>query len=1415
MGVSPVNQVLKTRLVRLGVVLAVVLAVGVGGYGFHKYRKRTMIRQAHAAGLTAYEAGKWTEAANQLGRYLAANPRDVDVLTKYADAQMQRRPQSKGSVQQAASALESILRIDRGQPAASEKLVRFYLAMRAPIDAERVARAWSEAHPQDMEAKRLLAAGLIPQQKFDEAVTALEDVIAADPGNADAASRLAFLRVTHQKEDVQEGRKLLDAAVQAKPDSPGARLARAQFLLAAGQYADARADVEALERMELTDPGVILNLADVLATMGFYDRAELQWNHAEKAFPSKPEVYVARGQILLQTRDTEAGAKLADRAMAAPLGEQRLDVLPLVAELYAAAQQPQKANQCIAQLQDIDTPSHVLLYLQGLVSLAEGRTRDGINTLQESIKRAPKIARAHLALGRAQASGGNLQEAAQSYEEAMRLPGGSTPYTQVELARIYASLGRWADAAQAARSAERQAPLNARILLTSLEMQALAARPGGDQPDPTLINDLYARVQRFASRAPDELRIQILLARLAAWRGQLDEAAGILATFESDPDKKVAARTALSQIYADAGQFDDAIKQCHTAIEAAEPDRKPGLQVQLADLYAAAGRQDEMAAIADSLAKQTQGNADSALLVHLAESLARTGQPDKARELLIKAAANNPQDLRSRVMLLSIGSNDEATVDRQELVDQIKDIEGDSGRNWRIWQARIWFEADDWQSHRDRIESLLTDSQSRFPNADEFTSLLAMLYDRTGQTDQAVTLYERACMARPNDLQLATRLLSAATKAGQYAKVDQALSRFPADEPTLQPYYIDQALRKGQTDRASQMLEARLKADPQDYRARLQLAGLKRATGDTAAASSLLEEAARVAPDAVDVLAARVELHVSLDEHDQALALCNEALAGKTTPEALVLRASTYEAMGNVDKALADWQQVAGIDDWAERACLAKGQVHARRGEVKQAIEIWREGLLQNPDSYVIGRALSAALLSGDDQQQNEGVALLEKLLQDRPDDMNLLMIKAELKDRTDPEQAKAIYTKIAEAHPSAGRAFERLARMALDSGQSGRATDLVERGLIGSPNNASLLFLKAGLLADDSPGRAAAVARQVQTLARQALTAQPNNENAAVALARATAMVGDPDAAIKDLQAFVDQQQSGTHTDARLTLADLYMATRKFTEADNLIKQCRDAAPDDLRPLLARIEWHARQDQWQPIADLARQFRAENPDDRYLTMVAAQALLAIPEPAATEAAVELMAAAAEHDPDNPDLLGSLGLAYYQLGRAEDAKATFRRGLQAAPGDVGMTNNLAWIVCEADNDPKTAADLVKGVVDTDDGTSDFASLLDTSGVIFYRLAADGGSQDDLRKSREYLESCLAHQQVAASTRVAATFHLARTLTNLDQDRSRDLLQALLNDTDKKAMLSDQDITEATQLLKQLQARAHASAEVSP
>ena len=95
----------------------------------HQWQKTARAVQALPLADAAYARQDYDEAASQYGRYVAVNGDDVEILLKYADAQLKRRPRSQSNTGQAVTAYRSVLRLDSHNLKAVQGLMELYLAI--------------------------------------------------------------------------------------------------------------------------------------------------------------------------------------------------------------------------------------------------------------------------------------------------------------------------------------------------------------------------------------------------------------------------------------------------------------------------------------------------------------------------------------------------------------------------------------------------------------------------------------------------------------------------------------------------------------------------------------------------------------------------------------------------------------------------------------------------------------------------------------------------------------------------------------------------------------------------------------------------------------------------------------------------------------------------------------------------------------------------------------------------------------------------------------------------------------------------------------------------------------------------------------------------------------------------------------
>jgi lipopolysaccharide biosynthesis regulator YciM len=204
---------------KLAIVLLMSLVIlCITAFGLRQWQKANSAEQGLVLGNKAYDEQNWEEAATNLGRYLALKQDDVQVLLKYADAQMHIRPRKRDNIQQAIQAYRIILRVEDNHPETSQKLTEIYLMMGMPGEAELIARRQLEK-AQDPNLRRLLAIALAQQREFDEAATELKAICTEHPEQILAYESLGQLIEQHPEEFPDQAIIWFDEAVRNNPSS--------------------------------------------------------------------------------------------------------------------------------------------------------------------------------------------------------------------------------------------------------------------------------------------------------------------------------------------------------------------------------------------------------------------------------------------------------------------------------------------------------------------------------------------------------------------------------------------------------------------------------------------------------------------------------------------------------------------------------------------------------------------------------------------------------------------------------------------------------------------------------------------------------------------------------------------------------------------------------------------------------------------------------------------------------------------------------------------------------------------------------------------------------------------------------------------------------------------------------------------
>jgi len=1389
---------------KLAIVLLMgIVVLGVTAVGLRKWQRSRRAENALPAGLEAYKQQRWEEAASNLGRYLGVNRGDVNVLLKYAEAQVNIRPPKPNNVQQAIAAYREILRIDKSNAEASKRLSEIYLAIGSPGEAELIAKRQLETD-KDPELRRLLALAFAAQRKFAEAATQLKSLIAEHPDQILAYETLG--RLAEQRPDISPelSAHWFDEAVKKNPSAALAYITRAGFHLRSKDTPKAIADLQQAEKLDLSDSDVRLRLAIEFINADVPNKAEEHLAAVQAAKPTSPVLWQTWAQLALQSQSQDKMAKVADTGLK-ELSAYPWDFMPVATELFIRAGQLDRATECIAKLRQKDIlPEGTVAFFEGLIADQKGQVLKAVELWRRAVQSGNKFPQVRLGLASALSRLGDTQSALRE----LRLLVSERPENfagRIALVRLLARTGNWAQVVEQARRAAELSPgsLEANLHYLRARIYQLAVQPSAESPQN--LRDIESRLAALEKATEKAADVKLLQFQLAMQQDDFARAGMLLAQLKQEGSNQPAAPGQLAIVLAEAellaaqDKLDEAIATLKQAIknfpEAVEP------VTYLAILLDRQGKREECETIlSDASVRIGQPATQRDLALLLAQFYVRWNKPDKAYELVKNLAEKLSQDIPLKRRLLACEQVIKDPAKAQQLVNEIKALEGEDGWQWRYEQARLWFAGQDFKARYPQITSLLQENLLANPDDQASRALLAAAYDRAGELRLAISTYQEALSRSPDDLRVIIPAVAALYRAREYGQADELLKRASERRlyhPQLEALRLESHLRRGELSEASDILEDLFTNDPNNRAACLSLALLKMQQNKFDEAEPLLNKLKAQEPNSLAVASAQIKLNILRKKPQEAIRLCDEIVDNLKNASAYILRARANAELGQADKAIEDLDRATSIEPNSIEAWTAKSDFHRSAGQSGKAVDCLQQAMSLAPDNIQIQKRVIPLLLgSADRGKVQQGKALLDKALQSSPTDIDLRLFKARslLGEGTAPAIANAekILQQITEQQPQISEAWALLGDIALSQNLQAKALDAAMRGLAQKPNDRALLLIKAAAEFARAPILAIPTLRTLQEL-------DPNDVDIAVRLARTYIAAGQPENAIKLLQkrpASSDDTPAQRRLNIALSVA-LYKNGNK-EEAQKKLDLLLQADPNDPSPLLAQVQLFQEDQLWSQLNDTVAQWLQNHPADVNTPITIAGRLAATEDSQAKKISEDLLRHVLERSPSNLAAMTTLAMLLQTLGRQTESAELYRHVLELNPDNVIVINNLAWIMCEEQGEYQQALALAEKGLKI---APQYIDLIDTRGMVHYRLG-------QLEKAIADFTKCMELYLDTAPAKVASRFHLARALTRNGQptEALKQLNQALdLHDLHKQiGGLSPADLAEAQRLLEQLQ-----------
>ncbi len=1096
------NRSARINVKVLVILLVIVAAIGASLFAARHVRRKILSRMDLNAGQAAYENEDWPRAYRHLRDYLGRHPDDLEVLKKYAKAQLSLRPIDVAIISGAIAAHRSILQLDPLDDVAYDKLTMLYATIGQFEELAHVARTRIGHVENDREAQLWLAEALIQLNNSDEARQILEEIIAElealpDEHYVQACLKMSRIAAGESAPGAKTPLGYLNDALGKVPESVEALAVRARLC---GEESGtpgmdeeekdrlriaARKDLEDADKLGTEDPRLRALLCVEWMKHGELGLAADELRAVENLTQQKVEEYfldindwtvtkfLLASELVTRRRADSEAVSLADEALAALEGRHRVRVLPSAIRLYVNAGKVPDANSCLDEYlgamytQEGAGESKLrLAYLKALVANAEGKPYAVIDVLQSAVVADASRPELWLLLAEAYSRTDQPRQAVSALIKYLRIRPKDMEMT-LRLAKEYLKLRDWNRAFQTVRPVEAMNPADIVIRLLRIEASVYVVAEG-EEVDEEKLKSLAAELSSLRKEHPERVDIRILQAMVAINRNLQDEAEKELKLAIEECDEPLRAEMQLVRLYYRTDRMAEAVKVCLDACkrhpEVAEPWLSlSGLRVASADYDSARSCLKQGLDVVEGRLEERSLSMRLALLeVLYADRKAGT-------TILDEIAEQDKQEIRARSLLLGIREIREDQARAQKLVDELREAERESGLLWRLHQASLWLSSDQWRAKQLDIVDLLQHCISSDPKWSAPVLLLVDMYEKLDDPKRIEDVCRQALAKNPSATDIADRLVTLLQKQSRLSEAKTILDQVDATPRAVSAWNLRLALQEKDYNQAMQALEFRVSDDEGDVNSRILLARLEYWENDNKArAYDLLNKAKAIDPNSMALKAARVSFLKAESRNEEARKVLDEYVKNSDTFGAYMIRAEYLADEGDFEGAERDYRKTTTFAEQGAIGYELLSNFHARNKKLDKAVETLEEGLKAHPGDLRLTRRLMKTLFmpgpAQDRQRASEILATLEERLQQDPELMKLRALQ--LLEESSPQSladAKERLENAVKAEPTAVDAHLLLIGVAMKAGDYEDARNHAIRALGSNPDDLDLLSARAG----------------------------------------------------------------------------------------------------------------------------------------------------------------------------------------------------------------------------------------------------------------------------------------------------------------------------------------------------------------
>jgi putative PEP-CTERM system TPR-repeat lipoprotein len=886
--------------------------------------------------------GKYKAADKDLDPILKANP-DIfmgNYLRGLEDAKQQQYA--------AADRL-----FDRLSPMFSRYPAGYYLqgatkfALGEYAQAETILGRYLAVAAGDRRAVRLAAAAALRQRAPGRAIEYLQPVAAKPGADAETLTLLGNAYMASGKPEL--ALQQFDKAAAIDPHNPTIETRMAISEIVAGQGKEGLAELERVFDTETGAPvaGPTLVLARLRA--GQLDQAAQVAAALVKRDANNPLYQTLSGMVKAAQKDV-SGAETAFRAALAA-NPNFAPASSDLSALYLSAGRVDDAKKLYQQALAKKSDDEVALLGLANVAVIQKKWPEAIDYINRARTAAPSDPAPGLALVR-------VYELQQDWADAKAVAGALDAQFPSDLnileAQAQAQLGAGdSDGAIASyKRAHALAPGSKPLLARYL---ALLTSAGDYREASGALNDAI-------DRDPKNSALKADLVQVTAQLDGVDAAVSRANLYAKDDPNNNAYPIVASQVYEDAGRWDDATALLEKALAARPTD--DALAVALARVYIRTGHFGKAEAVLTSRSKADPK--DAGLSVVLGPLYLATGRTADARKVYADLLAQKPGDVTG---LLGLADVSIAEKKWAEAVDEINRANAAAPQDAApgVKLVNLYLVRQDWKNATSTADGLA----AKFPSNVEVLDVQARAQIAAGDLQSGLATYKRAYQLAPNSMDILSRYVAALNKAKNYVEAQSvlqaALNRAPQN-PTIKADLIRVAGEIGGVDAGLAKARDLARNDPDNILYDLVSAALLDQAGRSKEAIGLLERDLADKPKNDGLITALARLYSRTGSVDKAETLLRARLTNDPTNYVVgSALASMYLEDKNYGAAIAQYTKILDAHPVDPATLNNLAWLYQQKGDLNKARELAERAVAAAPNAAQIDDTLGWILLAEGD----------------------------------------------------------------------------------------------------------------------------------------------------------------------------------------------------------------------------------------------------------------------------------------------------------------------------------------------------------------------------------------------------------------------------------------------------------------